>query len=119
MPVDAPILNGADLVIAADCAAVAHPDFHKAFVPGAVVLIGCPKFDTDADYQNRFAELFSASSPASVTVVRMEVPCCGGLPHAVQNGLSAAGSDAPYREVIVGRSGETAENRYGLGERIM
>lgn len=119
MPVDAPVLNGADLIIAADCAAVAHPDFHRAFVPGAVVLIGCPKFDADADYPNRFAELFASSNPASVTVVRMEVPCCGGLPYAVQNGLSASGSDVPYREVIVGRSGETAENKAGLGEHIM
>jgi len=109
MPVDAPVLNDAHLVIAADCAAVAHPDFHKTFVPGSVVLIGCPKFDTDADYTDRFARLFACSRPKSVTVARMEVPCCAGLPHAVKQGMQTSGANIPYNEVIVGRQGETTQ----------
>lgn len=109
MPVDAPVLQGANLIIAADCAAVAHPDFHKRFVPGSVVLIGCPKFDLDADYPGRFTQLFSSVRPNSVTVVRMEVPCCGGLPHAVRQGLAASGANIPYREIVIGRRGETRD----------
>lgn len=109
MPVDAPVLDGADLVIAADCAAVAHPDFHRTYTPGSVVLIGCPKFDTDADYAGRFAELFTKANPRSVTVVRMEVPCCGGLPYAVRLGLAASGSGIPCREIVIGRQGETSD----------
>jgi Pyruvate/2-oxoacid:ferredoxin oxidoreductase delta subunit len=118
MPPDAPALDGADLVVAADCAAVAHPDFHKTFVPGSVVLIGCPKFD-GVDYEGRFAELFAGSKVNSVTVARMEVPCCGGLPQAVRRGLAVAGADMPYREVVVGRRGETSEARNGPAERLL
>lgn len=118
MPVDAPALQGANLVIAADCAAVAHPDFHKRFVPGAVVLIGCPKFDLDADYPGRFTGLFSSVRPNSVTVVRMEVPCCGGLPHAVKQGLAASGANIPYREIVIGRRGETRDAAHDAARGI-
>lgn len=103
---DAPFLRGAELVIAADCAAVAHPDFHRRFVGGNVVLMGCPKFDADADYPGRFAALFARSGVRSVTVVRMEVPCCAGLPAMVRQGLAASGrTDLPLREIVVGRNG--------------
>lgn len=103
---DAPFLRGAELVIAADCAAVAHPDFHRRFVGGNVVLMGCPKFDTDADYPGRLAALFARSGVRGVTVVRMEVPCCAGLPAMVRQGLAASGrTDLPLREVVVGRDG--------------
>jgi NAD-dependent dihydropyrimidine dehydrogenase PreA subunit len=106
VPPDAPFLRGAELVAAADCAAVAHPDFHRRFVGGNVVLLGCPKFDGDADYPRRFAELFARSGVRGVTVVRMEVPCCAGLPAMVRQGLAASGrTDLPLREVVVGRDG--------------
>ncbi|MCK9239507.1 4Fe-4S binding protein [Desulfocurvus sp.] len=106
VPPDAPFLRGAELVIAADCAAVAHPDFHRRFVGGNVVLLGCPKFDGDADYPRRLAELFARSGVRGVTVVRMEVPCCAGLPAAVRQGLAASGrTDLPLREVVVARDG--------------
>jgi hypothetical protein len=106
MPPDARVLEGADLVVAADCAAVAHPDFHREFTPDKVVLIGCPKFDLDVDYAGRFAEMFRSLTPKSVTVVRMEVPCCSGLPAAVRQGLEASGKDVDYRELVLGRRGE-------------
>lgn len=106
VPADAPFLRGADLVVAADCAAVAVADFHRRFVRDKAILMGCPKFDGDADYPGRFAELFRRSGVRSVTVVRMEVPCCGGLPAMVQAGLAASGVDIPYREIVVTRDGQ-------------
>ncbi|WP_461209009.1 ATP-binding protein [Desulfocurvus sp. DL9XJH121] len=103
-PPDAPFLSGAHLVLAADCAAVAHPDFHRALVGGNVVLLGCPKFD--GDYAPRLAELFRASGVARVTVVRMEVPCCAGLPDAARRALAASGrTDLSLTELVVGRQG--------------
>ncbi|NJB67712.1 NAD-dependent dihydropyrimidine dehydrogenase PreA subunit [Desulfobaculum xiamenense] len=105
IPPHAPFLNGADLIVAADCAPVAMPDFHARFVGGNAVMIGCPKFD-DAGYVERFRQLFSTADVRSVTVVRMEVPCCQGLPVAVREGLRQSGRDVPYREVVVGRRGD-------------
>lgn len=107
VPPTAPFLRGADLVVAADCAPVAYPGFHNEFVAGKAIMIGCPKFD--GDYSDYFAELFRSSGVKSVTVVRMEVPCCGGLPAAVQAGHAASASDIPLREVIIGRQGSITE----------
>jgi len=109
VPPDAPFLRGKDLVIAADCVPVALPGFHADFVAGKAVLIGCPKFDGDADYPRRLAELFARSGARSVTVLRMEVPCCGGLPAMVRQGLASSGRDIPYREIVVGRQGALRE----------
>lgn len=108
IPPHAPFLNGADLVIAADCAPVALPDFHSRFVRGNVVMIGCPKFD-DAGYAERFAEILETADVRSVTVVRMEVPCCQGLPAAVREGIRLAESNVLYREVVIGRQGSLTE----------
>lgn len=105
VPPDAPFLRGADLVVAADCAAVAVADFHRRFVREKAILLGCPKFDGDADYAGRFAQLFAHSGVRSVTVLRMEVPCCAGLPAMVKAGLAASGQDIPYREVVITRDG--------------
>lgn len=105
VPAHAPFLNGANLVVAADCTAVAVKDFHDRFVPGNVVMIGCPKFDPD-DYAAKFEELFSNANIKSVTVVRMEVPCCQGIVGAVRKGLEASGKRLPYQEIVVGRQGE-------------
>jgi NAD-dependent dihydropyrimidine dehydrogenase PreA subunit len=106
VPPDAPFLRGADLVVAADCTAVAVADFHRRFVRDKAILMGCPKFDGEADYANRFAQLFARSGVRSVTVLRMEVPCCAGLPAMVQAGLAASGQNIPYREVVITRGGQ-------------
>ncbi|BBD06732.1 ATP-binding protein [Desulfovibrio ferrophilus] len=104
IPPDAPFLRGADLVIAADCTAVAYPDFHREFVGGKTVMMGCPKFD--GDYAARLADVFRHSGVRSVTVVRMEVPCCLGIAEAARRGLAASGrDDLEIREVIIGRQG--------------
>ena len=106
VPPDAPFLRGADLVVAADCSAVAVADFHRRFVRDKAILMGCPKFDGEADYANRFAELFARSGVRSITVLRMEVPCCAGLPAMVRAGLAASGKDIPLREIVVTRDGQ-------------
>lgn len=104
IPPDAPFLRGADLVIAADCTAVAYPNFHREFVGGNTVMMGCPKFD--GDYAPRLAEVFRHSGVNSVTVVRMEVPCCLGIADAVRRGLAASGrDDLEFKEVVIGRQG--------------
>lgn len=103
-PPDAPFLRGKRLVLAADCAAVAHPDFHRDFVGGNAVLMGCPKFD--GDYAERLAALFRYSGVAEVVVARMEVPCCMGLADAARRAHSACGrDDLELTEIVVGRQG--------------
>ncbi len=111
VPPHAPFLDGAHLVVAADCAAVACPSFHADYVPGKVVLAGCPKFDTDADYAGRFAELFARADIRSVTVLRMEVPCCGGLPAMVAEGLRRSGKDIQVAVHTVSRQGQVVRER--------
>lgn len=107
-PPDAPFLRGKHLVLAADCTAVAHPDFHRTFVGGNAVLMGCPKFD--GDYAERLAALFKFSGITGVSVVRMEVPCCTGLAEAARRAHAACGrDDLPIKEVIVGRQGRVIE----------
>lgn len=107
IPPTAPFLKGADLVVAADCTAVAYANFHSDFVAGKAVMMGCPKFD--GDYTAYFAQLFRESGVKSVTVLRMEVPCCTGLAAAVQAGHAASGSNVPVRNIIIGRQGSAHE----------
>jgi Fe-S-cluster-containing hydrogenase component 2 len=102
----APFLDDARLVVAADCVPVALPGFHREFVAGSAVMIGCPKFDDLEAYTQRFTELFSTARVRSVTVVVMEVPCCRSLPTAVQRGIEAAGASVPLEIVVVGVDGE-------------
>jgi NAD-dependent dihydropyrimidine dehydrogenase PreA subunit len=102
----APFLDDARLVVAADCVPVALPGFHREFVAGNAVMIGCPKFDDLEAYTQRFTELFSTARVRSVTVVVMEVPCCRSLPTAVQRGIAAAGASVPLEVVVVGVDGE-------------
>ena len=109
VPPHAPFLDGAHLVVAADCSTVACPSFHADWAPGNVVLTGCPKFDTDADYAGRFAELFATADVRSVTVLRMEVPCCGGLPAMVEEGIRRSGKDMPMEVHTVTRLGQVAD----------
>ncbi len=106
VPPTAPFLKNADLLVAADCTPIAYRSFHKDFLEGRVVMVGCPKFDDAQAYVDKFAQLFSQSAVRSVTVVVMEVPCCQGLPLIVRRGMQVAGKDIPMEMAIVSVRGE-------------
>ena len=98
-------LNGADLLIAADCTAYAYGDFHKEFIKGRIALIGCPKLDDNDYYRQKIAEILKDNDIKSITVVRMEVPCCSGIVSAVKAGMLQSGVIVPYKEVTIGIDG--------------
>lgn len=102
----APYFQDADLLIAADCAPFAYADFHKDFLAGKAVVIGCPKLDDNQFYTQKLTELFRNSSIKSITVMKMEVPCCGGIAMAARQALAASGREIPYKEVTVGIRGD-------------
>ncbi len=106
VPGNAPYFQGADLLIAADCVPFAYASFHQDFLAGKGVVIACPKLDDSHVYQQKLTELFRASSIKSITVVRMEVPCCGGIVVATRQALAACGKEIPFREVTIGINGE-------------
>lgn len=101
-PVNAPYFDGCDLLVAADCCAFAYGDFHDRFIKGRVCLVGCPKLD-GVNYAEKLAEIAAANRVRSVTVVRMEVPCCGGIEHAARTAADAAG--CPFSSVTVSTDG--------------
>ena len=103
-PINAPWLNGADVLIAADCNAYSRADFHARFMQDKVTLIGCPKLDS-VDYSEKLAEMFSSNDIASITVVCMQVPCCGGITAAVERAIAASGKRIPMRVVILSTDG--------------
>ena len=104
VPVGAPYFDGAKLLIAADCTAYAYGDFHDKFIKNRVTLIGCPKLDS-VDYSEKLTEIFRLNRVRTVTVVRMEVPCCGGIEQAAKRALQASGKFIPWRVVIVSTDG--------------
>ena len=104
LPLRAPYLQGADVLIAADCTAFAYANLHADFLRGRVTLIGCPKLD-GVDYAEKLAQVFLQNEIRSVTVLRMEVPCCGGLTAAVERALTASGRGIPLTVRIVGIDG--------------
>lgn len=104
-PVNASCFDGADLLIAADCTAYAYGGFHRDFIRGRVTLIGCPKLD-EGDYTEKLTEIIRQNHVGSVTVARMEVPCCGGIQRAVENALAASGKNLPLRVAVIGINGE-------------
>src|SRR5690242_3436003 len=106
VPTSAPYFQDADLLIAADCAPFAYGDFHKDFLAGKSLVIGCPKLDDNDFYTKKLTELFRVSSIKSITVLRMEVPCCGGIVQAARQALAASGKEIPFKEVRIGISGE-------------
>jgi hypothetical protein len=106
VPVNAPYFQDADLLIAADCAPFAYADFHRDFLKGKALVIGCPKLDDNQFYQQKLTELFRVSGIRSITVMRMEVPCCGGIVMVARQALAASGKDIPFREVTVGIRGD-------------
>ena len=105
-PVNAPWFEDADLLIAADCTAFAYPDFHRDFIRGKVVLIGCPKLDA-VNYAEKLTQIFRNNNIRSITVTRMTVPCCGGLTMAVKNAIAACGKDIPLNIVTIRPDGQT------------
>ncbi len=112
VPPTAPFFRGRELVVAADCAPVAFGDFHRRFLRGAAVVIQCPKFGEQGFVLDKLAGIMAEGGITGVTVVRMEVPCCGGLSWAVQKALQQSGRrDLPLREVVVGVRGDVVAER--------
>lgn len=109
VPVNAPYFDNAHLLVAADCTAYAYANVHTAFMRNKITLIGCPKLD-DADYAAKLTEILRAHDIKSVTVLRMEVPCCGGLVNAVKQALVSSGKMIPWRVVIIGTDGTIRED---------
>ena len=108
VPVNAPYFQDADLLIAADCTAYAYADFHQRFIKNRITLVGCPKLDA-VDYAEKLTAILQNHSIKSVTVVRMEVPCCGGLEHAVKAALQASGKCIPWQVVTISVDGKILE----------
>lgn len=108
-PISAPYFQNANLLIAADCTAYAYGNFHNQFIKNHVVLIGCPKLDA-VDYTEKLTEIIKCNDFKSLTIVRMEVPCCGGLEHAATEALKASGKFIPWQVVTIGIDGSIKEN---------
>ena len=107
-PVSAPYFDGAKLLIAADCTAYAYASFHKDFIQNKVTLIGCPKLD-QVDYSEKLTAIIQNNNIQSVTIVRMEVPCCGGLEMATKKALQNSGKFLPWQVITIGIDGKTIE----------
>ena len=103
-PVNAPYFDGANLLIAATCSAYAYAGFHEDFIKGRVTLVGCPKLD-GVDYSEKLTDIIRNNDVKSVTVVRMEVPCCGGLEHAVKTALRDSGKLIPWQVTTISTDG--------------
>ena len=104
VPTQAPFFDGAKLLIAADCTAYAYANMHEDFMRGKVTLIGCPKLD-DIDYSEKLTAIIRDNDIKSVTIVRMEVPCCGGLQRAAETALRSSGKFIPWQVVTISRDG--------------
>lgn len=105
VPVNAPYFKDANLLVAADCTAFAYGDFHNRFIKNHIALIGCPKLD-EGDYSDKLAEILQNNDIKSITVARMEVPCCGGIVNAVKNALVKSGKMIPWRIVTISTDGQ-------------
>lgn len=104
VPIEAPFFDGAKLLIAADCTAYAYAAFHERFIRGHITLVGCPKLDS-VDYSEKLTEILRRNDIREVTVVRMEVPCCGGLENAAKRALQASGKFIPWQVVTISTDG--------------
>ena len=107
-PVNAPYFNGANLLIAADCTAYAYAGFHQDFIRNKVTLIGCPKLD-QVDYSEKLTAIIQNNDIQSVTIVRMEVPCCGGLEMATRKALQNSGKFIPWQVITISIDGNIIE----------
>ena len=113
VPANAAFFDNAHLLIAADCTAYAHGGFHKEFMRNKITIIGCPKLD-EGDYSEKLANILNANDIKSVTVVRMEVPCCGGIVEAVKTALRNCGKTIPWQVVTIGTDGTIHEDKEGI-----
>ena len=104
-PLQAPYFDGAKLLIAADCTAYAYGNFHEEFMKGKITLVGCPKLDM-VDYSEKLTEIIKQNDVQSVTIVRMEVPCCGGMELAAKKALQASGKFIPWQVVTISTDGK-------------
>ena len=105
VPINAPYFNNANLLVAADCSAFAYGNFHNDFIRNHITLIGCPKLD-NVDYTEKLTEILSNNDIKSIKVVRMEVPCCGGIEYAVKNALINSGKFIPWQVITISTTGE-------------
>ena len=108
-PTQAPYFDNANLLIAADCTAYAYANFHQEFIRNRITLIGCPKLDS-VDYADKLTEIIARNNIKSVTIVRMEVPCCGGLENAAKRALQASGKFIPWQVVTISIDGNILDN---------
>ena len=112
VPVQAPYFAGANLLIAADCTAYAYGNFHNEFIRDHITLVGCPKLD-EGDYTNKLTEIIKNNEIQSVTVVRMEVPCCGGIEQAVKRAIQFSSKVIPWRVVVITTDGKIRKQENG------
>jgi len=110
IPASAPFLKGAELLVLADCTAVAFPSLHRDLLKGKVVMMGCPKFDDVGEYVQKFADIFKTAGIQSVTVAVMEVPCCSGMPVIVKKGMEAAKKKIPMKEIVLSLRGKILQS---------
>lgn len=110
VPPFAPFLQGAELIVAADCTAFAYAEFHRELLEGKQIVIGCPKLDDISFYQEKLTEMFKQNDLKSITVIHMEVPCCYGLVQATQAALQASGKDTPFHDVMISVNGEIVQS---------
>ncbi|MBO5060464.1 MAG: 4Fe-4S binding protein [Clostridia bacterium] len=108
VPVNAPYFDGCNLLIAADCTAYAYGNFHNEFIRNRITLIGCPKLD-EGDYTEKLTQIIANNDIKSVTIVRMEVPCCGGIENAAKNALQASGKFIPWSVFTISTDGKILE----------
>jgi ferredoxin len=108
VPANAPYFDGANLLIAADCTAYAYGNFHKEFIRNRITLIGCPKLD-EGDYTEKLTRIIADNDIKSVTIVRMEVPCCGGIETAAKRALQASGKFIPWTVITISTDGRIIE----------
>ena len=108
VPVNAPYFENANLLIAADCTAYAYGDFHNEFIRNRITLIGCPKLD-EGDYSEKLTQIIANNNIKSVTIVRMEVPCCGGIENAAKSALQASGKFIPWQVITISTDGKIVE----------
>ena len=106
VPINAPYFQDADLLIAADCVPFAYPDFHRDFMKGKAVVVGCPKLDDIQYYREKLTEIFKTNSIKSITLPYMEVPCCFGLVKATEDAIAASGKKIPLKKIKMGIRGD-------------
>lgn len=111
VPPTAPFLENAHVLVAADCVPAAAPNFHRDFLQGRVLMMGCPKFDNPEAYVQKFAQIFASASVQRVTVAVMQVPCCQGLPAIVRKGMEMAAKVVPGETVVLSLQGEVLDRR--------